>query len=441
MQRPTMLIVRLTMEVGPVKSLGVLLAVCSCGTLAAAEPPRVYTLEPPAAVQADLDRIRTGQHHVRAIKALAARDDAAPYLRLALATARGPYKGGVEAALEVIDARAYARNLTRARAWLAGRRLDLYTEFLSGCREADAVELADRLAAVGKQIADEALGDDNKIRIPHFGKSNGGFSHNYGDDVTAPEPVNAVPVLLRAGTAGIEAWDRWVYFVAVRGEVREVQTPPKKRLITPGKWTDSAVFTNARFQLAYCELSLIVCADDIELIDRVDRSLVIAGGNIKAGKNYYPSVDRSVLCAAGDISHVPPQRGSRLYAGGVVTFREPVAPDERVKEKQADPLFGVQFLRPEEFRMEVAAQNGGVQVMKIAADSPFARYGVEDADVITAANGVDTPTVAAFRRELRRGVVAESMALTIRRGTERLTRIVFLDGVPPPIAPAPRPKP
>ena len=64
--------------------------------------------------------------------------------------------------------------------------------------------------------------------------------------------------------------------------------------------------------------------------------------------------------------------------------------------------------------------------------------GVEDADVITKIDDVAATTIPAFRRALRQGVIRESVVLRIRRNGKDITRIVFLDGIPAPVAPMPR---
>jgi S1-C subfamily serine protease len=120
------------------------------------------------------------------------------------------------------------------------------------------------------------------------------------------------------------------------------------------------------------------------------------------------------------------------HAGKTVTIDEKPKQSDRVRENQKNLPFGVKFLDPKEFGLELAAQNGGVQVMDITKDSPFAKYGVEDADVITSIDGVSADSLAIFRRQLRRGVVAESVTLQIRRNKTSLTRVVFFDGIPNP---------
>ncbi len=76
--------------------------------------------------------------------------------------------------------------------------------------------------------------------------------------------------------------------------------------------------------------------------------------------------------------------------------------------------------------------------MGIASESVFAKFGVEDGDVFLKIDSVDATTIPIFRRALRQGVVRESVVLRIRRDNKEITRIVFLDGIPNPVAPMPR---
>lgn len=189
------------------------------------------------------------------------------------------------------------------------------------------------------------------------------------------------------------------------------------------------------------ESSLIICDGDVELFGHLwrERCVIIANGNIRAAEEKSIPITRSLLCAAGDIIQTTPGGDNNLFlAGGSVKFALPPKNVAEIREKQKSLSFGVRFLDPVDFGLILAAQNGGVQVMGIRSDSPFARYGVKDGDVITVIDDVTTDSIPQFRRQLRRGVLAESVVLRIRRGNERITRIVFLDGIPLPAAPPPR---
>jgi hypothetical protein len=397
---------------------------------------QVYSLEPPAEVNALLNKLRKRDDRSAVINALAARDDAAPYLRLELRTAADKFhKQDLSEALRAIEARAYERNLARTAWWVKTRRLDLYTEFLSECRDQDATEVADWLGPVSRDILDEAaeqLGRKNRTPMFTF-KRFGAFPHLSGNEVTVPLKTRA-PALIRAGDCTLEAWDRTNFLVAVRGELSDPLTPEKKRIGSVGQWVNSIALVNTSLPLAWCDDSLIVCAGDIELVGPVNGAVLIASGSIRSGAGHV-STHGTYLCAGGDIALYDRRVGSNyIHAGGSSGF----TPYDNVKEKQKALPFGVRFVSPADFGLEIAPRKDGVRVTKIDPDSPFAKYGVKGDDVITKIDDADADSVTTFRHQLRRGILRESVVLRINRGGERISRIVFLDGIPLPAAPPPR---
>jgi hypothetical protein len=419
---------------------------------ASREPPRVpagiYNVEPPAEIKALLSRLKERDRPTEAIRLLGARDAAAPYLRLELRAATDEFvKRSLGEALSRIEARAYERNKKRYAAWAEGGRLDLCAELLVACPEKDdAPALADFTLPVRKRIA---AGWTNLLarypagyrgpRLEHFGPRFGGskqrFNQEAGAELTLSNGEIAwVPTLLRAERCTFQYPARYQCFAAVRSELRD-EFPPKAGFGKWGHWIDSVVLVNNSIKLGLVEDTLIVCDGDVELDTGIARCVVIANGKITGAG------DRQVLfCATGDIVSAGRKEvgDNVLHAGGNVMLAGKPKLSERVREKQAALPFGVRFLDPAEFGLVLSAQNGGVQVMGISPDSPFARYDVKDGDVITSIDDVAADTVATFRRQLRRGVLAESVFLRIQRGRQSITRIVFLDGIPLPVAPVPR---
>src|SRR5207249_1495139 len=106
---------------------------------------------------------------------------------------------------------------------------------------------------------------------------------------------------------------------------------------------------------------------------------------------------------------------SLFHAGGAVTLAGNVKPSDRVKERQKQLPFGVRFLDPKEFGLDLAADKGGLKVAGLAGWSPFAAYGLREGDVIARVNGAAADSLPAFRRELRRSVLRESAVLHVRR--------------------------
>jgi hypothetical protein len=418
-----------------------------------APPAGVYTLDPPAAVGRLLARARDGD--ADAVAELGGRPDAAPYLRLALKPPADLLPGAraLADALEAAESRAAERNRKRYAGWVRDGRLDLCAEVLVACPDKkDAAELADltvplrtRIAARFAEDADPRPGRQawyrNLFAHPRFAAIPAD-EHHAGDRVALGRPVSPGPggVFVRADRCTAERATRGG-FVAVR---TELSTPPEVRYNTTvtSEWFMSVVLVNSDHRLAKPDESLVVCDGDIELTTYTWRSVVIANGTIRAGVFGGP-VD-SFLAATGDI--VLPRRkraeNSVFHAGGAVTLADkPDAADrDRIREHQSRLPFGIQFFDPAELGLTLDAQKDGVRVRELAPHSPLARYGVAAGDVIAAVGDVRTATLADARRQLRRGVVAESAVLRVRRGETALTRIVFFDGIPtPPAPPAPAP--
>lgn len=425
------------MRLPPLSLLAVLVVTCLAAlTCRAGDPPRVYAATPPDDIRELIARVKTRDGPTPATKALAARDDAAPYLRAELAgTADRVAQRDLTEALEVIEERAYRRNLGRAKAWVAGRRFDLYAEFLSGCRNADALVLAELIYPIRRGILDEADRVLAYTSRPRFGDPARHLwrTHLAGESLTVGERVYPNQMLVRARDCTMEVWEKDNSLVAVRGEFRD---PLKQRSGGLGLWFYSIALINGQMPLGVCTNTLVVCDGDIELFAGIDASVVIANGDIRLADAKAPGVSgrslrHAVLCATGNITSpdLNPE-ASYFHAGGMVTFAEKQPASERVREKQKELPFGVRFLDPAEFGLTLAAQNGGVQVVGLRSDSPFARFGVEDGDIITSIDDVKADTIPAFRRALRAGVLRESVVLRITRAGKPITRIIFLDGVP-----------
>ena len=412
---------------------------------AAPPAPGIYKVEPTADIQKLLNHLKERDRPFEAIKALAARDDAAPYLRLELQTAVDiRYKKYLTEAIANLEAKGllkgYERNKTRYATWAENGRLDMCAELLVVCPDKDdAAKLISLTMPVRKKVVaglGEAVGphDDRKFwgPMPNLPFT---YEHESGGDLTLdPHWGRGWPAIVRADRCTVQVFCKANWFVAARSYLRD-QLPPHQ---TVGEWLHSVVLVNDSTRLPRVTESLIVCDGDIDLVPGLDFSVIIANGSIRskeggAGRKTY-------LCATEDIVMARSKTlGNNIFhAGRTVTFAEKLKPSDRVREKQKTLPFGIQFLDPEEFGVVLAAQNGGVQVMEIAANSPFAKYGVEDGDIITAIDGVSATTLPIFRRQLRRGVIAESVVLNIRRGKTPTTRIVFLDGIPVPTAPMPR---
>jgi hypothetical protein len=278
------------------------------------------------------------------------------------------------------------------------------------------------------------VNEDDKIlfHMPNFSKYP--YVQETGGDLKLPLTLGLnAQVLVRAERCTTEEFSRDAWFAAVRTELRE-QLAKDKGL---GEWYRSVLFVNNSIKLPRVKDSLIVCDGDVELSIGIDRSVIIANGDIytERGTGY-----NCYFAAAGKISFPMSKFASHnmYHSGNNVTLIDKPAQSERIRENQRSLPFGVKFLDPREFGLELAVQNGGIQVIELGKDSPFAKYGVQEEDVISSIDNISASSIATFRRQLRKGIVTGYVTLRIRRGNISISRIVFLDGIPTPTAPAPR---
>lgn len=398
-----------------------------------AGPP--YDEKPPAEIEAALTRLQRGGDRTADIGLLGRRDDAAPYLRQELKLAGKWYMRDLTDAFERIEARAWERNKNRFRWWVTGRRFDLCAEMIVACpTDKEAAELVGLVSPALEEVRAEALEILNLDAAP-----GGGFArvsqaarlrsgrHFSGDSLTISPATNTDLSIVRAVRCEIGSNDPSGAFVAVRSQL----IYPLKGM---NRWYQSIVLVNSSMPLKAAELSLIICDGDVTLIGpgTADWCVVIANGSIRSPEHRGGS--GSLLAATGDID-VPGK--NVLYAGGRILSRSNLPPECK-KEQQKSLPFGIRFINPKEFGLElVGAFGAGAGVNRVESGSVFAKHDVRAGDLIMYANGVQVNSLAAFRRQLRVGVIQESVVLRIFRGGKTITRIVFLDGIPLPVAPMP----
>lgn len=414
---------------------------------------QVYTLTPPDEIGRHLDSLRRNENRAAATRALAGRADAAPYLRVELLAAREPlFRKDLAETLATIESKIRERTKGRFAEWTRARRFDLCTEGLSTWPDKnEAVALIGHLTPVLHQLGAEfekthGLGDGQRERfhLPVKFDLRGDRAYHYaGEALNIPFGSSKDGSVVRAETCDIGLGEMTGLFVAVRSELR--YTAPRDVIGT--EWVSSVVLVNNSMPLEGVASSLIVCDGDVEWHPHWSHStsLIVANGNIQAAKLNRGWWRKCTLCATGNI--ILPDDGPladcRFHAGGTVARGGMVVPDQvdRVKQRQKALPFGVRFLDPKEFGLDLAADKGGLRVAGLAAWSPFAGHDLREGDVIVKINGVAADTVPAFRRELRRSVILESAVLHVRRGGETLGRVVFLDGIPTDparVAPPPR---
>lgn len=400
--------------------------------------------EPPADLAALIVKLRRNEGRTTATNALAARDDAAPYLRLELAATTDPlYKRDVTEALEALNDRTSRRNAARAAAWAADGRVDLLAELLSGCPEGEAAAVARQVNNASVRLA-RALDESHPPDPAGYIVRKNGFMPNFdflarptaGDEVsTPPGQSDRFFVRARKATAGNRQRNDWL--VAAGAELQDADGLDWQHT----EWWRSVVLVNGPVRCGRLNESLVVCDGDAELSGvQFYRSLVLANGSVTLLRT--GSTSQSTVWAAGDVVLKDSDRIDRLspgtfLAGGNVKLPKGVNAGEAARGGKPCP-FGVRFVDPAEFGLGLVPQDGGVRLNAVEPWSPFAKCDVRAGDIITAVDGRPTTSATEFRRALRRGIVRESVVVQLRRSDQRLARVAYLDGVP--TAPA-KPKP
>lgn len=416
--------------------------------LPAAAQETVVTLEAPRPVRTLLDRLQHADPAVRAgaAAALGADDRNAPFLRFERVAALTPaHRAALDAALAPIEARAWPRHAERVKAWAKERRLDLLCEYLAGCPEAAVSDALDLVLPVQQAVHAEAFpADDKHDRPAGFipAKSLVGAWREF-----ALNPADAGLTVEPGTTDMADGWTfdgrrallargkiRYGYGAVVASRGRLALTNPKA---APG-WSSSVVLSNGPAELLYARAALVVVDGDVEFRDgaRLGSSVVVTTGSVvsPAADERVPQVSLTGcrLHAGGSVE----LRGgsayekTRIQAGGTVNILRPGAGLRDAAEGATLVPYGIRFVAPADFGARIEAKDRGMVVTAVEAWSPLARYGVRAGDVVTHVGSENTRTPDDLRRALRRGVIEESAVFHLRRGGERLTRVVYLDGIP-----------
>lgn len=414
---------------------------------APAQQPRIYDDRLPPSLVKLLEQLKSTTNVSPVLDALSRDGHHLPYLRMEHAvTLDARYRRYLAEVMTTLDENIAARNQSRCRSWISDNRLDLFNEFMGSCGNREAIEMADLTMPMRKKAWRELLMLSNPKNAyaeaqwgPLFGKI-ADFPHLTDESLVVPVTVREF-ALVRAPKCRIDTFGKFSWLVCA-GTLDD----PLKPAGGLGEWLDSIVFVNSSATIESTDRTLYICSDDIRVVQpNITRSMLLAGGDIliESDPRSVGKIAHSYLAASGDIRFKGPAGGpeqSLLHACGRISSTDKLPSEFALKEKRSSLPFGIKFVDPKEFGLELALQNGGVQVMGIAKESPFAKFGVEDADVITRIDDVVPKSLADFRRALRRGVIRESVILHIKRSGKDLTRIVFLDGIPVPLAPPPRPK-
>jgi len=370
-----------------------------------------------------------------------------PYLKRALSSNEDRrMRAYIQEAIERLETDARRRNALRYEQWLAAGRLDLCTDLLAESDDKSAVKFADltlplraRIASTLENLHGHLSPGKELVVGPEFAKLPA-FSHYSGRQVVVP--ATAVEhVFVHADRCTIRAFGKFTWFVAVRSELDD----PLKPAGGSGEWIGSVLLANCIGSIHLLDHSIAIFDGDIEIDEgMIAKSLVIANGDIvlkNGNEKSRTSVRNSLLAATGKVrleGELGGTGNSVIQAGGKIQATVDKKANIALHENRGTLPLGIKFLNPKEFGLDLAMQNGGLQVLGITPESPFAKFGVQDADVITKIDDVTPKSLPEFRRALRHGVIRESVVLHIKRENKMITRIAFLDGVPAPVAPMPR---
>jgi hypothetical protein len=395
-------------------------------------------LQPPPELAEILRSLERGNDRARDVRALGERDEAAPFVRSALTSAEGRYQRDLEEVLRRIDARIWERTLARYRRWAVERRFDLCNEVIVTSRSDNEAEgligiLTPILNDVGKRaaaVSHLSVGSPRGLYlVPHEARVLSGLRFS-GDELVIKQVSKADNAIIRANWCESGSRDPTGPFVAIRSAL----TYPKDGL---HEWIGAHVLVNNATTIQAAEGSVFICDGDVTFVGTgfARTSLVIANGSIRSVEGR--SGNKALLAATGDIDGF----GDNYFFAGGKVLGKPKVPAAQVQEGRKALPFGVKFVDPREFGLElVGALRAGAGVNRVEPDSVFAKHDVRGGDLITHANGVRVESPTMFRRQLRLGVIQESVVLHLIRDGKPLARVVYLDGVPLPQAPAPRAK-
>jgi hypothetical protein len=384
-----------------------------------------------AAALADLMGTDAGKRK-KAASALAALRDAEPYVRHYASTDRGKSNAFAAEVMDEFEIRRAERNVDRAAGWAKEGRYDLLVDV---CLHSDT----DQLKTVGRAFFD-FFARVNSLPKEVRGK---GFAPQLGFTIKSLDRQQDVrlfhekagvlktdyyfPALVRARACEPSARTRFYWLVLTREHLKGTDIPGNQ-------WENCCIFHNSDLKLDDLMTSLVVCDGDVEAVTEwfTSSSLIIANGTIRGkggvggrgvggtGSTYFAGGD---IVASSNLKH----DNLFLAGGSIIDVKTGKARTgvENEKPGQKENPFGVRFFATTDVGVELAVKDDAVTVAKLTPGSPLTKYGVQVGDVITQVNDKAAKTANDVRRELRYSVVLEAGIFHIRRGDEKLTRVVY----------------
>lgn len=419
-----------------------LLAVCAFAALPAVDVPsgraeprpleaQVKPIDAPPQVVADaLAALRGADEAKRkkAVATLSALEDAEPYVRHYSYTNQGQADSLADELLDAYDAARAKRNVERAAEWAKQGRYDFLVDVCLHLPETEQVnqvgqaffDLVKQIGPTQKEYAVQpqprlgySMKDFAKKReVREFHKKTGVLTTDwkwYG--------------FVRAQSCEVSSKLRQNWLILTRDKL--VGTYPTGNL-----WEDCYIFHNSDVTFDSCTYSLVVCDGDVEFVHTFDgaNSTIITNGNIRSQGGL--GCSGAFYFAQGDIvAKSSNSAGAVLMAGGKITapdrFDGKVGKPRVEKPDLKENPFGVRFFQTGDVGVELAVKDDAVTVAKLTPGSPLTKYGVQVGDVITQVNDKPAKTANDVRRELRYSVVLEAGIFHLRRGDQKLTRVVY----------------
>jgi hypothetical protein len=387
-----------------------------------------YSIDaPPRSIADALNDFSSADEKKRkaAVAALAELEGAEPYVRNYCSTNRGEAGRLAEEVLDALEVGRAKRNVKWAGEWAKQGRYDLLVDISLHLTEAEQVEkvgqaffdFAEAMRPISPELggpeANQALTGSMKLFVEK--RETRWFHQKSGVLNTDWQSWGFV----RARSCEVSARVRHNWLVLTREDLKGTHLPHNE-------WEDCYIFHNSDLEFVDLAWSLAVCDGDVEFAGSVRSSTVIASGSIR--KKGGIGSDSSCLFAGGDIyAGSSEHKGLYLAGGSIIDARTGKAREgiEREKPGMKDSPFGVRFFQTADVGVELAVKGGAVTVAKLTPGSPLTKYGVQVGDVITRVNDKPAKTANDVRRELRYSVVLEAGIFHIRRGDEKLTRVVY----------------